>query len=565
MTYIDEQRFRSLAVQIEQLGITVFHPSESETFILEGDLHLASECETASDNAPCQDLLLTAEGPANLRLGALEFAPSFNPSTDYSYFAAVRNLFSFAEANRDREFVTGIRLPYFSNSAAICKNLKLLDYARNQIARNKMLLTSFRPDFAGSAQYMGSKRSLMPFIIESLSPSMSSDSVVLDVMCGSGAASAAFARQWRTYASDAQAFCCTLAVIQGSGFRRVVASELLAQIEEGYRYHVSLLTDRIRKMIEAEDAVLHLDALTQGASELERFNVDFSNFMKDSELSVLESSSNREKYRTKPRSVPYCLFLNYFAGIFFGVRQAIEVDSLRYAIDIIEDPRLRELAMGALIASVSSVATSYASHFAQPIRVTDRNSTTIIEKRTRSVFHEFSVRLASLAAESESASAHPVTTLDGPWEKALNCFSELEASSDRYVYLDAPYTREEYARYYHVLETLVRYDYPSFSGKGRVPSRDSGERFRSPFFTRSKPRLNNYFIDLIETILTSGATCAWSYTLSGSADVCAVICGLEKRISALSTEVYRTEHKHQGQSGHESKAVTELLTVFKRT
>ena len=35
------------------------------------------------------------------------------------------------------------------------------------------------------------------------------------------------------------------------------------------------------------------------------------------------------------------------------------------------------------------------------------------------------------------------------------------------IYADPPYSRAQYSRYYHVLETLVLYDYPGVTGKGR--------------------------------------------------------------------------------------------------
>lgn len=45
------------------------------------------------------------------------------------------------------------------------------------------------------------------------------------------------------------------------------------------------------------------------------------------------------------------------------------------------------------------------------------------------------------------------------------------------IYADPPYSRAQYSRYYHVLETLAHYDYPLISGKGRY--RDT--RFNTNF------------------------------------------------------------------------------------
>jgi adenine-specific DNA-methyltransferase len=45
------------------------------------------------------------------------------------------------------------------------------------------------------------------------------------------------------------------------------------------------------------------------------------------------------------------------------------------------------------------------------------------------------------------------------------------------IYADPPYSKAQYSRYYHVLETLVLYDYPEISGKGRYRA----ERFNTDF------------------------------------------------------------------------------------
>jgi len=50
------------------------------------------------------------------------------------------------------------------------------------------------------------------------------------------------------------------------------------------------------------------------------------------------------------------------------------------------------------------------------------------------------------------------------------------------VYADPPYTRHEYSRYYHVYETLHRYDYPESHGTGRYRS----DRHTSDFSTATR-------------------------------------------------------------------------------
>src|SRR5207253_2965645 len=65
---------------------------------------------------------------------------------------------------------------------------------------------------------------------------------------------------------------------------------------------------------------------------------------------------------------------------------------------------------------------------------------------------------------------------------ALTLWSDLDAAQLRgaVIYADPPYSKDHYSRYYHVLETLVRYDYPSAAGAGRYRP----DRYSTPFSLR---------------------------------------------------------------------------------
>ena len=86
---------------------------------------------------------------------------------------------------------------------------------------------------------MGSKKVLSSFIAEAVSEVTDNDATIVDLMCGSGAASSAFSQLWRTYASDAQSFCRTLAVIQGSGYDSTRAQSVLRLINDHARSRYS--------------------------------------------------------------------------------------------------------------------------------------------------------------------------------------------------------------------------------------------------------------------------------------------------------------------------------------
>lgn len=440
---------------------------------------------------------------------------------------------------------------------------RVLSLARAQVERAKGLVAQDWAQFANSAYYMGSKKSLAFFLVETLQPVVGRRELVVDLMCGSGAASGAFARFWQVLASDAQEFCPLLAKVQGRGLTSTDADGILAAMLPKVRRHVQDLYSRVSYWVDWESRLFHGGFDVEVLEEYNRFC---------SELPTFPGASCRKgwdpvmevEHRQKggAYALPWCLFTAYFSNVFFGLRQALEIDSLRFAVEHLRDPRYRDWALGALIATVSSVATTYGGHFAQPLEVGERNFRDIIERRARSVINEFAVRLRSLALESQRA-LFPVEITRGPWEEVLPRLGRCSAGRTGIVYLDAPYRREEYSRYYHVLETLVRYDYPAAIGKGRLPDKAKGERFRSGFFTRSRDRLAKEFVRVIGGILAQGWDCAWSYCDDGDVSIARVVKGVLQQ-QAARVDVRAAPSAFKAQGGRPSKEVTEFMVLFQK-
>lgn len=178
-------------------------------------------------------------------------------------------------------------------------------------------------------------------------------------------------------------------------------------------------------------------------------------------------------------AAPYRLATAYFAFGYFGLAQAIEIDSLRYAIDR-APPDRKSYYLSALVRASSECAAA-PGHFAQFLVPRDKQTSRYIARiRSRSILDRFYRALDTFpdvpcAARGENlAYCSDATSL-------LNQLKEDGGVSNLVVYADPPYSRAQYSRYYHVLETLVRYDYPACASKGRY--RD--DRFRTGFSLRS--------------------------------------------------------------------------------
>ncbi len=94
---------------------------------------------------------------------------------------------------------------------------------------------------------------------------------------------------------------------------------------------------------------------------------------------------------------------------------------------------------------------------------------------------------------------------------ALRIWPELRRRGFRngVVYADPPYSKDHYSRYYHVLDTLVRYDYPQAIGKGRYRP----DRFVTPFSLMTK--VASSFDRLARGVASTGSALILSYPSNG--------------------------------------------------
>jgi adenine-specific DNA-methyltransferase len=418
--------------------------------------------------------------------------------------------------------------------------------------------------FANSAYYMGSKRVLAPFLVEAVFAVADGNTRIVDLMCGSGAASGAFARFWPTYASDAQTFCRVLAQVQGGGFTRNRATHLLEQVVEEARKNIELLRHVLGDLLDEEDRIFHDEFGPKTVDRYKRFWNSVPRYPNTGACGEWNPSEEVAARKRNARVLPFCLCTAYFANVYFGLRQAVEIDSIRYAVGRIEQQVDRDWVLGALITTMSAVGLTYAGHFAQPLLrsaedITEKNLSRILERRAISVMHEFSIRLLNLAEESERAE-FTVVPIPGPWRDALRQVKE-NLNGKVIVYLDAPYKREEYSRYYHVLETVCEYKYPGSSGLARIPQKLAGERFRSEFFTRNRSRMTQAFLEVIGMILENKWTCAWSYSDNAAVNPVDVIEAVTNKFPCT-LHSFATPYVHKPQGGTRPKRITEYLVQF---
>jgi adenine-specific DNA-methyltransferase len=500
--------------------------------------------------------------PLNIKLNANTELININldAQIDQTFYSAIKNLFNKSYSICDDKLIPTKIIPYFLPTKICTSSDSVFHFISDQLSRYQIIQSSNSNQFASSAYYMGSKRLLRGFLAEAISSVLPKGGVVLDLMCGSGAASGAFSKIWKTYASDAQQFCQKLAIIQGGGFSVRDANRVIEDVLPLARNHFTQLSEKVIHFLNIEDNIFHSDINQDAIIEYIDFMKNFPTYPDGKQYYGWDPIAEINQRKLDPLMRPYCLFTAYFANQYFGLRQCIEIDSLRFAIGNIDDKKAQDWAFGALIASLSARGTTYGGHFAQPKKIDYDNIYSFLEIRSQSVIYEFCVRLLALSEESEQSS-YEIEIIPGPWLNSLSAFEQLNSGAPVVVYLDAPYTREEYSRYYHVLETLISYSYPSCRGIGKIPDKRRGERFDSEFFTRNKFNFTKKLSQVIFEILNRGWVCAWSYAEPGGVSIIDVVNKVNESIHC-NICTYSTPHQHKSQGGRKSKNVTEYLILF---
>ncbi len=323
--------------------------------------------------------------------------------------------------------------------------------------------------------YMGTKRTFAPEVAELLI--QNSDGPVLDVFAGLCAIGQAVETTLPVWNNDVQIFANNYA---SSLFCSQAGPQKYDKISDSFEYHYrknnNFLSNRFHNELAFEsDAIDSLD-ITKTINS-------------NSNIKYVGNSNTLEKERCllvdDPTTFPFRLFSITYAGGYFGIEQAIQIDSIKYAIHALlaenaityEDSRWFNLALcGAL--SKCSVTTG---HFAQYLKPKSESLPKYLKIRKRSPLHIWIDTIADMKplGTPDWRSKNKVYHHDAV--ELLQHFATSNAAPG-IIYADPPYTADQYSRYYHLLETALTYDYPIATGVGRY----CDGRFRSSFSLKSE-------------------------------------------------------------------------------
>ena len=258
-----------------------------------------------------------------------------------------------------------------------------------------------------------------------------------------------------------------------------------------------------------------------------------------------ELEEERKALALARSTFPYRLSTIIYAGAFFGLRQSIDIDSIRYAIDrsyelgLISPEQKRWFLIG-LCCSASRINNS-TGHFAQYLKLKAHNADRVLRQRSRNAIVEFWRAMDTI---------RPIGT--AAWRshnryfrsEATELLRLLKTNGDTpsVVYADPPFSEAQYSRYYHVLEELIEYRYPKVRGTGLY----GDGRFQSKFAHLGA--VESMMERLISGVAETSASLVLSYPSNGLLQRCGVdvrdiltnyfkenqiLCSIERRHSSF--------------------------------
>lgn len=279
--------------------------------------------------------------------------------------------------------------------------------------------------------------------------------LVVDPFAGMGAVASAFQDDAQLILSDSLQFVAHLARVR---YAAVATPFLcLASLRGDYRRHRNRLADS--RGHRSADSIAGSIKTTRRVSN-------------DAEL-----QARALELRKSTTSVRYRLATLYYADTYFSLEQCIEIDSLRYAID--RRPTNERAALIACLLIACARCINAPGHTAQYLRgSTETSERRVKSKWDRSIWDSFVAATEEFGQSGTAEWRRANRVLCGDAPKILR---SLPQSRSSVVYMDPPYTKDHYSRFYHVYEELFRYRFPTVSGAGIYPD----DRFISRFSVKS--------------------------------------------------------------------------------
>lgn len=379
-------------------------------------------------------------------------------------------------------------------------------------------------------KYMGSKRELLDFIISSINDLDIESNWFCDLFSGTSVVGCSLKDEYNVQINDIQIYTSIFANTYLPNINKLINSTELEKIKDRVLFYVDEFYRKYPDLIFDYNSIDNYEKLTK--LEIQQQNLIYSNF-----------------------EIGFHLFVKYYSGTYWSYTQCVWIDSIRAVAEEYKGKSDYYIILSSLIYAMSYTSQS-TGHFAQFRDVTESNMHDIMLYRIRDIWTYFEKKFLEILnmVDVEATNRYTITTLD-----YLDCLRLIERNT--IVYADPPYSSVHYSRFYHAIETLIRYDYPNVKYKGRYRE----DRHQSPF--GKKTEVKNAFGKLFKGVKNKNSHLILSYSDNGMItqdeimEIGNSIMGNQYRGDI---QVKEYIHSKMGRSDIHSMGVNELIISYKR-
>ena len=375
-------------------------------------------------------------------------------------------------------------------------------------------------------RYLGIKTKMLNHIDEQVNTLSCKGDTLLDLFAGSNIVGQFFSNKRRIFSNDIQKYSyivakATLDIDKEFDYKLIDVNK----IEESnyFKKNYKKISEIFSKPLKYEkDLIIKCinDSSYNNLLELKNLYDNtpyvghFSNKVK--EFNDLKKYYTEEFYNSLKNNNEYMLFTLNYAMPYFTLNQAVYIDSFRCAIEELHnDSKISDteyyVYLSLLIYGLECAVSSIGDHFAQP-QIFKLEKEKKYKKGLEKLLIKKSTSIHDVMNEkqNEFISIDKNSFYDGNKCFCMDCIELLKDSNIMknvdIIYIDPPYTNAHYSRFYHILETLVSYNYPKIEFNGRY----SSDRYQSPFC--QKKNAYNEFSKMINLCASSKKKVIISYS-----------------------------------------------------
>jgi|SRR6185312_15340750 len=407
-----------------------------------------------------------------------------------------------------------------------------LDIVIPEIKLKQDLLVNYDTSVPHIIKYMGSKRNILDFVIEAISDTYQ-EGKLCDLFGGTSILSGALGKLIPMHSNDIQEYSAIFAKTyllnyEWNNYPSNILDEIIEKASKYVRSVEKKYPDFIFSYSEKK-TIKEFVELEKQQQDLMEFNFGY---------------------------LSHHLFCKYYSGTYWSYQQCLWIDAIRKVADEYKNSPLYYVILSSLMFAMSYNSQS-TGHYAQYRDATNLSSKTdILIYRQKEILPYFIKKFKTLQSYLDKNSLdHKVTSLD-----YLQCLDQIESNS--LVYADPPYAFVHYSRFYHALETLVKYDYPEVYHKGRYRK----DRHQSPFCKRTE--VNLAFTEMFSKIKVKNANLILSYSNTGMISLDEIIDSAHKNLGnsyEITFKEVAYKHSTMGRKDDKNRSVQEYLIIAKHS